>query len=53
MDDRPTENANANDDGLPIVIDLLTDEFALIQGEAEWLIDLLGSDLVRCLNDKS
>jgi hypothetical protein len=53
MDDRPTTNAAAKDDGLPIVIDLLTDQFSLIQDEAEWLIDLLGPDLARCLNDNS
>ncbi len=35
--------------GSPLVIDLLTDDFPLIQGEAEWVVDLLGSDLARCL----
>ncbi len=49
MDDRPPEKANAKDDDLPIVVDQLTVAFALIQGEAEWLVDLLGSDLARCL----
>jgi len=52
MDDQPPENANSNDNAVPIIIDLLTDELPLIQNEAEWLIDLFGCDLARCLDAK-
>ncbi len=31
--------------------DLLADSFPLLPGEAEWLIQLLGSELGRCIDD--
>lgn len=35
-----------------IVEDLLADSFPLIRGEAEWWIELLGSEMMECLNDR-
>lgn len=37
----------------PAVVDLLVDSFALLPGEAEWLIQLLGPDLGGLLDDET
>ncbi len=53
MEPRPAQPAavqTADDLG---VEDLLADSFALIPNEAEWLIQLLGPELGRLLDDKT
>ncbi len=51
MDDRPTNDASAKENRLPVVVDLLADSFAPILNEAEWLIQLFGPGLARCIDD--
>lgn len=48
----PEDPADRKPATTPPVTDLLADSFPLIPGEAEWLIELLGSDLMESLYDR-
>ena len=48
----PTSQDRQEPSAKPAVTDLLADSFPLIPGEAEWLIQLLGPDLGRMLDDE-
>ena len=49
----PNDPARHEPATTPMVTDLLADSFPLIPGEAEWLIQLLGPELGRMLDDET